>query len=373
MRFGFSSAIIAVCMVAWNSTLTAQHSDNIVQSLPNLTVAHDDITFINSEQIYIDKIGGDSVTNDVGYVPSGSTYNASVIHGWNVDLGFYVLKPYWSNNQAASMVTYQGSYSSYKNIDFDYEADVSPFIGLSFINESGLGTRIRFWDYSQDSSVEISTGPNQEAQFAAPGGIFSPSVNSNQTAKATSDISIQTWDFDVTQQMSSGNWSWYYGGGIRYLRTSQSFNSTIFAAPASLDDMVSSHGFEGVGPTLLLSGQRDSRRSNFSLYGNGRISVLIGENDQFAQQVSANGNFGSNSNISNSYIMTVAELELGTNYTRAFQRCNVVGTAGFVAQYWPGIGNAANNEPFISFGYQDTQNDVSLTLIGLRASLTICF
>ncbi|MGE0607637.1 MAG: Lpg1974 family pore-forming outer membrane protein, partial [Pirellulales bacterium] len=230
-----------------------------------------------------------------------------------------------------------------------------------------------FWDFQDNSSVNVASGASQFVAYANPlgrGGIAGP----NTTAAANSYLRIKVWDFEVTQRLDCNCWIWNFGGGIRYLHTTQAFNATINGAANAVDDMTSSHRFKGVGPTLSLNGQRYLGCSGFSLYGNGRASVLVGDNTQNAQLTAANGTLGNRAQQSNWGTLSVTELEIGVAYQRTFGCFTMVGSTGLVGQYWTGIGNAANVDTFTLFGTDETQNNsINMALYGLRASLSFYY
>ncbi len=295
--------------------------------------------------------------------------------GWNAEIGFYFLKPHWQSNQAFSVVSgFGGLNSSQSNVDFSYNYNVSPFVALGYTRDDGLGFKIRFWDFQDNASVGIANGANQFATAAMPlnMGQFA-NVNPNTTATANSNLRIKVWDFEITQQLACNCWVWNFGGGIRYLHTSQAFNSTINGAVNTPDDVTSSHRFKGVGPTLSLGGQRSLGCSGISLYGNGRASVLVGDNTQAAQLSAANGTLGPSSLQSSWGTLTVTELEIGVAYQRTFGCFTMVANTGLVGQYWSGMGNAANVDAFGTFADETQNNAIGMAMYGMRTSLSFYY
>ena len=90
--------------------------------------------------------------------------------GFNVEIGFYFLKPRWQSNQAFSVQTGPAPFAT-ANVDFGYNYDISPYLALGYSLDSGLGFRVRYWDFQDNSTVNLANDANQTALAAAPLGL----------------------------------------------------------------------------------------------------------------------------------------------------------------------------------------------------------
>jgi hypothetical protein len=150
---------------------------------------------------------------------------------------------------------------------------------LGYANQSGLGARVRYWNYDTD------------ANFVPP---FTPS---------TLGIHLDAVDTEVTLGQRLCNWDLEVSGGVRYGKLQYSNGTPSLYGVGMLT-------FEGVGPTAGLSGRRILGDSGLSLFGNIRGSLLMGHIN--------NGSLLTNmprATISDE-IMTIAENQLGVAWTR---------------------------------------------------------
>src|SRR5262249_49322486 len=88
--------------------------------------------------------------------------------GWIGGGDILFLKPHWENNTAVSVLTGPGINASYSNLDFDYDFETAYSVWAGYRGGSGFGVRGRYFEFSHDSSLTFTTGPNQIASAAAP-------------------------------------------------------------------------------------------------------------------------------------------------------------------------------------------------------------
>jgi len=158
---------------------------------------------------------------------SGACYRA----GWYSGVEAVYVKPYFEEGVAASP---------------SYDFEVSPRVWLGYQTSSGLGWRVRYWQFDHDANPVVDPLDGLERH----------------------SLQAQVLDLDVTQFLSFGGFEMTASGGVRYARfKADSFDAT---------NGTMNTDFEGIGPTLAL----DMRRplgNRLSLIANGRTSVLFGD------------------------------------------------------------------------------------------------
>jgi len=118
---------------------------------------------------------------------------------------------------------------------------------LGYANDSGLGVRARYWSF------------NQNSLFAQP----------NPTA-AELGIAVEAADTEVTLAQVLRRWNLDVSGGLRYGKLQYSNPGLTVFNPGTVT-------FEGIGPTAALGLRRGLENSGFSLFGNARGSLMVGD------------------------------------------------------------------------------------------------
>jgi hypothetical protein len=128
--------------------------------------------------------------------------------------------------------------------DTSYQSGVRYVLG--YVNDSGLGVRGRYWSFD-NSSPYIE--PYAPARFG---------------------IDVQAVDGEVTLAQGMRHWDLEVCGGLRYGKLQYSNPELTLYNPGLVT-------FEGVGPTIGISGRRILGHSGFSLFGNVRGALMIGD------------------------------------------------------------------------------------------------
>jgi len=194
-------------------------------------------------------------------------------------------------------------------LDTSYQTGVRYVLG--YVSDSGLGVRGRYW------SFDNSTG-------------YSPPF-----APAMFGIHVQAADTEVTMAQRMRHIDLEFSGGLRYGQLKYTNPPLTLYGPGTVS-------FEGVGPTASLNAQRSLGNSGFSLFGNVRGSVMIG--DIRTASLLLNIPAGSIEDE----VMTVFENQLGVawNYHLTNQMLLEVRTA-WETQYWA---NSTLEDDFYGIG-----------------------
>ena len=135
-------------------------------------------------------------------------------------------------------------------------------------------------------------------------------------------IHVQAADAEVTMTQRMRHWNLEVSGGMRYGKLEYTNAPLTLYGPGTVT-------FEGVGPTASLQGRRCLGNSGFSLFGNVRGSLMIGD----IQTGSLLLNIPAGS--IEDEVMTVFENQLGVawNYHMPYHMLLEVRTA-WETQYW---------------------------------------
>jgi hypothetical protein len=129
-------------------------------------------------------------------------------------------------------------------LDTTYQSGIRYVLG--YVSDSGLGVRGRYWSFDNDSD------------YAAP---FAPAVFG---------IHVQAADTEVFLAQRMRHWDVGVSGGLRYGKLEYTNPPLTVYGPGTVK-------FEGFGPTASCEGRRTLGNSGFSLFGNVRGSLMIGD------------------------------------------------------------------------------------------------
>jgi hypothetical protein len=288
--------------------------------------------------------------------------------------GLYWIHPNFTNNPAYGEVrsrTVSGVPASVLSVqDFRYGMDFAPEVWLGYVTTSGLGVRVRWWQFDQGSGENLVNNGTLSLFSAAPVGLGVSSTTAGDVFKAYSDLKINLWDFEATQSVKAGCWELLFSGGGRYCFMSQDYwSSVVTAAGVRASTLQSGHIFNGGGPTAGFEARRPFG-AGLAFYSKARATLLFGNDHQeaFLNEFTG-GTLTSISDNSTNHlsVLPVAELELGAEYGYDLGQVRLVAQAGVVGQAWFGAGNAANANSGLA-----TDNSSNLGFIGMvfRAGVT---
>lgn len=273
--------------------------------------------------------------------------------GFYGGIEFLFLKPHFEDSTLiiSSQNGGIGNRSNARSHDADYDYDLATRVILGWNDECGLGFRTRFfnYDYGSDRAIaRLGAGGVAETPAIQPilgnGQQFFMGNAGAPEFVADHSMELQTWDFEVTNQMSFANTCVTVGGGLRYAMMEQRYRAHAqWPDNGPIQETLrNDHDFHGFGPTLAFEMLRsfDCCRG-LSLYFNARGSALFGESDQVYRKTNPLGvpapeTYTRNDTDASLYI---AELGLGVQYTRG---C-FFGRAGWEGQYWNGVGGPTSN------------------------------
>ncbi|MCE9528623.1 MAG: hypothetical protein K8R36_21470 [Planctomycetales bacterium] len=279
--------------------------------------------------------------------------------GWVGGAGVYVIKPHWTTNPAFATTVTNGAVNIDSQTDFPYSYYATPLVWFGYVGENGLGARTRFWLFNQSSTIHRTNDGNVTYISAAPLNYLNSSSTAGDVLTFNSGLKVNVVDFELTQTFQLGAFTGQLSAGGRYTRIQQSYYH-VESPLTTLDDIVdSSQAFNGFGPSLGAEVKRSLMDSGFSLYANGRGSLLFGKSSQQATNINNNAitNVGS---FSNWDVVPTMETELGILWERDTDRGRLFLDAGVVGIAFFGAGNAANNQ--ILLNSTDDQADKNATL-----------
>ena len=295
--------------------------------------------------------------------------------------GLYALEPYFQTNPAyrrQNGLPGPNVTPIMTQTDFHYGMHAEPLTWLGYVNDCGLGARVRWWQFN----VHAATAP--VGPFFPSGGVGSATVLgsaiatsevSSQAIAFASDLHMNVWDFEVTQNLTLCNSVCTFSGGIRYAHLAQDYqagSASAFPFGGStqifdtLDLLLFSHNFNGAGPTFAFEGHRPLGHTGFALYGSARGAVLFGSAHQrlFTGGLQQNGSIGTSlrAETDTDSVLPVGEFEVGAEYGHCFGPVHAFAQLAFVGQVWFGAGNASNSDGVFTSGSGNSNN---LGLVGL--------
>jgi Legionella pneumophila major outer membrane protein precursor len=323
---------------------------------------------------------------------------------------FYYLKAFLPANTAYVTVTNPGqpnSSSTNTPFQWDFQPAFAGWIGYTL--DCGFGVRGRYFQFDASAEQALvtngttpSTTPanafffqntNQTTvnaplanllplstggtAFGSPGTILtSPGLNSTLAGPDhltfTSGLFIRAIDLEATFAFRFLNVDFLASGGGRYLQLNQNYQATLVNTGNGLpvheyQQLSYARNFTGGGLTAALQGSYRFGNTGFSIFANGRTSVIAGqstENESYLQTlvnpaglilgVPALQTINPHASRSSDNVIPILEIELGVEYavnltprTRLYFR-----TAGVSHTYFD-AGNATSTSGNVSlFGFQ---------------------
>jgi len=298
-----------------------------------------------------------------GDAPAGGHFTAGA--------GFYYLQPYFQTNPAYGPVRSGSVSTDFQQQDFHYGMHADPVAWLGYFSDSGLGVRVRWWQFNVSSSVAIAVPEGFPVIQSAPVlGVEDFSTRGFSTSAAfASDLHLSVWDLDVSQDFTLGRCACVLAGGVRYAHMAQDYaaglaiNDVNAGVGTLTDTLTFSHNFNGAGPTIGFEGHRPLGQTGLALYGNARGSILFGSAHQRLYRASLLvGPPFTQTEIDAASVLPVGELEVGAEYGHSFGRWHLFAQVAFVGQIWYGAGNASNTDGIFTSG---SGNNTNLGLVGL--------
>jgi hypothetical protein len=302
------------------------------------------------------------------------------------------LKPHFGSNPAFLTHIDNGNIDDHFQTEFSHDYQAAPRAWIGYQAPGKVGVRGRYFDFdSQSDSPSISDtrglGPgtaNFVVQTAAPGGLGFLSTGTAAaptTLNFASGLDLQTFDLEATWNMDAGPWHCLLSGGLRYAEVNQFYTANQVTAAGVINSIIDSRStFDGVGPTVAAESRVPVGDGGFSLYGNGRASLIFGDAKQNVNALVIPDGLRPNftNNFSSQDTMPIAELELGVEWRQELVGQSWYVQGGVVAQTYFGVGNASSTEhlsPRAGVGggtlnrqseVDQASSDADLSLVGFK-------
>jgi hypothetical protein len=347
-----------------------------------------------------------SGVDGVGCALDDNPWSACFVAG----AGFYLVEPHFNTNpgfsvsrtQLGQVTSSSGNSISASHTDFDYDLDFAPQVWLGFVTDRGLGVRARWWRFDHSANMSILNGdttgivtiasetplgiglPAASSLFGPggesdiPAGISGTGLNAGHFAFST-DLRLDVWDAEATQNLHSGPWCFLFSGGARYAHLSQDYQafqsgttgqqvhvntSQLILSSATLTGntatLLSGHNFDGVGPTVATEVRRSLGRSGLSLYADARVSVLFGSSKQRVDLAAIQTvespvvstvelRASSEANTASDKVLPVGELDVGVEWSSQLGPVHPLIQAALSGQSWFGAGSATSQSGNLGF------------------------
>ena len=306
---------------------------------------------------------------------------------WSFGGGAYGLMPIYQSNPAFIFArttgTGAGTSGFINQVDFNQRIQAAPLAWLGYTLDSGLGMRVRWFEFDSDSSI---TGAGNSLAAITSQYVILPSgqillqnsnspLIANAVISASENLSINVIDAEATNNFTWCHWAMLASAGVRYGTIDQSYNfevSTPFRAyvpavpahgttpavpavigvPAATYTASSCNNFTGVGPTLGLEARRQISDSDLFFYSSARGSLLFGSSQEqgtvpFPPSASLSGHTYSITSNGTQYlsngqasVLGIGELEIGAECEHSWGRLHFSAQLALVGQMWWGAGNS---------------------------------
>ncbi|MCC9600306.1 hypothetical protein LOC67_07010 [Stieleria sp. JC731] len=248
-----------------------------------------------------------------------------------------------------------------EHLDFDWKMQDSYRVEVGYLGGTdGFGWRARYWQFDNSTSfdVDANVGLVQDE-----GALMWSSTNDGDTiiglvdvdtATLTQSIEADVFDLELQRQLAK---PLKISGGVRYAKIAQGYLAETDSGIA-----IGDIEFEGVGPTLASELVMPVRNSGFSVFCNGRGSLLFGN-----QNFRATDDDGDEVLLieSDSHLASSIELQLGGEF-----RCaqGLYFRTGLESQFWSNVGSPNPSAIYLDdsdeANVDDPQNE-DLGFIGL--------
>lgn len=268
---------------------------------------------------------------------------------------FVLVKPHFDDGTALLRTrTDQVSFETTSTEAFDYDVELSPRVFLGYVWESGLGARIRFWQFDHGDNPLVAR-PDADglgtvsSPFLLTGNVFVPSTSvPGQTLSAASGLKVDALDVEMTKGVQFDHWALMLGGGIRYGQIDQTYTAEVRDAGGQLLSSARfDHGFDGVGPTVSLQARRPLI-AGFKFFSTGRIAILFGDGKSTLEAVD-NPQFLTRRTSSRDDLVTVGELSVGLEWARRWYGYGFFFRAALEGQTWQGAGTPTSEDGDLGF------------------------
>lgn len=247
--------------------------------------------------------------------------------------GFRILKPYWKNNPAF----FVSDGTTGIGTDFDFTTQFVPQFTIGAVGANGFGFRLGWWGFANQTNEFSVIAPGGNAVSAAPLGaqLFGAAATG---ISAASKLRFNVWDFEATELVEYSSWYFLLTGGLRYAHISQDYAAVLTNGGGTpLATLASGHNFNGVGPTVSLTGKRPIGLTNLYFFGSARGSVLFGNAKQSAVLGAADAYASADA------VVPEAEVEIGLGYHRSVGRARFFAQAGLIGDVWYEAGNSSRS------------------------------
>lgn len=255
-------------------------------------------------------------------------------------------RPFASNGDlpAANFANAGGPGPSDRTLDFNYQ--ITPRVFLGYVGANGLGGRVRYWQYDHGANTNTANDPNTGDVATIAGG-----------------FKFQTFDIELTQNVSFRNWNFLVAGGVRYASfAADSGNSIVDGIGDPIGSITRTNSISGTGFTTAFQA-RYALNSTGSLVWmtNLRGSLLFGNH---RSSISTTGNLFATTGVTKNRddLFSIWEINIGPQWHMPLAnggRLFVGATAE--AQLWQGVGTFSYN----TFGGSNPGNGTALGDIGL--------
>jgi hypothetical protein len=237
------------------------------------------------------------------------------------------LKPYGGNPCIDPPCFPEDAIQAVEQLEPEFDFYGAPRLWLGYTCCNGLGFRVRWWQFDQNASEDVSFLDQNQNSF---------------TGTVGASYDVNTLDFEITDALIVGRkWDLMLSGGIRYAkfrRAQLSDGSLDFFSTEGGAQHLGGDTFEGAGATAALELHRNVFR-RIGVFTNIRGSLLYGDAEVFSlwESDESISNFIPDSQAGKivGVVRSVWEAQLGVDWTHEmWQGVYLTGRVAGEVQYW---------------------------------------
>ncbi|QDT39888.1 Lpg1974 family pore-forming outer membrane protein [Stratiformator vulcanicus] len=270
---------------------------------------------------------------------------------------FVFLKPRFGSNDAFFIERP----NSIINQELGHDFETGYRVWLEHIGPDDFGGRFRYFSFDERAQTEFASPAVGETIIVDLDGMqFAPIRGTNgataigdfqaDSIVATGNLDVSAFDAEMSQRIKFNNWLFNVGGGLRYGRFEQSYQSIYYNGDDIVGGAASSRRFDGIGPTIFAEMRRPIGCSGFSILANVRGSMLYGRHrddlNSFANGVITAGGTTNNTTFAsfrNDDLIPIAESQLGGEWSIWISPKTVFSVqVAWETQVWFGAGNTVS-------------------------------
>ncbi|MGH7129638.1 MAG: Lpg1974 family pore-forming outer membrane protein, partial [Planctomycetaceae bacterium] len=267
--------------------------------------------------------------------------------GFSAGIDLLYLQPRL-NRDPAFFIT-RGGAAVDSEVTFDRDYEFSPRIWLGYTGSNGMGGRIRYWEFDDDTSENFTIPGAPAGTFVTTnvqgagnnlGNFFAIGVGNNVNAEA--ELEMDTFDIEVTHAKSWCDTAVIASIGVRHANIEQSYRIVEVVPGGGIGPggtLRTSTDLDGWGPTIGFDLVRSVGQGGLGVFFSLRGSLLAVDREGSTDSLNAAGVVINSARTTGDDFISTGEFGLGVQYGGELgSSTGVFVRAGYEAQLWTDVG-----------------------------------